>query len=215
MAIRPEIKMFLQSSDLVLRLPRDRSTDVISQWMTCRNVCRAPLNFLLCNIAKVIPLSRWTSAFYRTFLGMSIGKNVGFAPCDPDYLLPEAISIGDGSAIGWRTQLLTHEFTQDTQRYGKIQIGGNVTIGAFTTIRGGVRIGDNSLVAMRSFVNKDIPANEIWGGVPARKMRSLTTETAASTRSIGVMRFSTRKNSVERERTLRLPTGSGHIRSSF
>jgi acetyltransferase-like isoleucine patch superfamily enzyme len=104
---------------------------------------------------------------------MKIGKSVGFAQIYPDYVLPEAIEIGDYSIIGWKAKLTTHEYTQDSQRYGKIKIGKNVLIGAFSTIRGGVKIGDNSIVSFCSFVNKNIPSNEMWGGVPAKKIKEL------------------------------------------
>ena len=171
--MRKELRAFLESKEMVLRLPRDYSRDIISQWMTCRNIFIVPINFLLSKFAKLIPHSRLISAFYRTFFGMKIGKNVGFALINPDYILPEAIEIGDNSAFGLQATLLTHEFTQDSQRFGKIKIGKNVLIGAFSTIRGGVKIGDNSTVAMCSFVNKDIPPNELWGGVPAKRIKKL------------------------------------------
>lgn len=54
---------------------------------------------------------------------MKIGKKVAFVQIDLDYLLPEAIEIGDDSTIGWKAKLMTHEFTQDFQRYGEIIIG--------------------------------------------------------------------------------------------
>lgn len=47
-------------------------------------------------------------------------------------------------------------------------IGNNVKIYANCTIVGGVHIGDNSIVGANSFVNKDVPANTVVGGVPAK-----------------------------------------------
>ena len=172
--MKKEIKDFLKSESMVLHLPRDYSKDMVSQWTTVRGtVFVIPIRFLLSQFAKGIPSSKWTSSFYRTFFGMKIGKKVGFAPIDTDLVLPEAIEIGDDSAIGWKTNLATHEFNQDSQRFSKIKIGKNVLIGGFSTIRGGITIGDNSIVAMCSFVNKDIPPNELWGGVPAKKIKNL------------------------------------------
>lgn len=171
--MRKELRDFLESKEMVLYLPRDYSKDIISQWMTCRSILVVPINFLLSKFAKLIPHSRLISAFYRTFFGMKIGKNVGFALIDPDYILPEAIEIGDNSAFGLQSRLITHEFTQNSQRFGKIKIGKNVLIGGFSTVRGGVKIGDNSIVALCSFVNKDIPPNELWGGVPAKRIKKL------------------------------------------
>ncbi|WP_026712916.1 sugar O-acetyltransferase [Flavobacterium daejeonense] len=54
-----------------------------------------------------------------------------------------------------------------------ITIGNNVWIGGHSVILAGVTIGDNSIVAAASMVNKDIPANCIFGGNPARKIKDI------------------------------------------
>lgn len=50
----------------------------------------------------------------------------------------------------------------------KISMGNNVWIGAKSVILPGVTIGDNAVVAAGSIVNKDIEANTLVGGVPAK-----------------------------------------------
>ena len=52
-----------------------------------------------------------------------------------------------------------------------VTIGNHVWCGANVTILKGVAIGDGAVIAAGAVVNKDIPANEIWGGVPARFIR--------------------------------------------
>lgn len=49
-----------------------------------------------------------------------------------------------------------------------IHVGSGVWICAGAFIGPGTKIGDNSIVAARSVVTKDIPANVIVGGNPAR-----------------------------------------------
>jgi len=49
----------------------------------------------------------------------------------------------------------------------------NVWIGAAATILPGVTIGENSIVAAGAVVNKDVPANTIVGGVPAKILRAI------------------------------------------
>lgn len=52
-----------------------------------------------------------------------------------------------------------------------IRIGNNVWIGYGVQIMAGVTIGDNSIIGAGSVVTKNIPANEIWAGVPAKIIR--------------------------------------------
>lgn len=119
--------------------------------------------------------SRVNGFLLRKLLNMGIGKNVGIASeVDFDGLFPELISIEDDVIIGWRVSILCHEFTQKKIRLGRVRVKRNALVGAFSVIRCGVTIGENAIVAMCSFVNKDIPDNELWGGVPARKIKELT-----------------------------------------
>jgi acetyltransferase-like isoleucine patch superfamily enzyme len=50
----------------------------------------------------------------------------------------------------------------------KIIVGNNVWIGAKSVILPGVSIGDNAVVAAGSIVNRNVEANALVGGVPAR-----------------------------------------------
>jgi acetyltransferase-like isoleucine patch superfamily enzyme len=54
-----------------------------------------------------------------------------------------------------------------------IVIERNVWIAAGATIIGGVTIGENSVVAAGSVVARDVPANSLAGGNPARIIRDI------------------------------------------
>lgn len=52
-----------------------------------------------------------------------------------------------------------------------VLIGDDVWVGHRATILAGVKIGSGSVVAAGSLVISDIPDCEIWGGVPAKKIK--------------------------------------------
>lgn len=56
-------------------------------------------------------------------------------------------------------------------RDGITVVGEDVWIGYNSTILAGVQIGEGAIIAACSLVNKDVPPCEIWGGVPAKKIR--------------------------------------------
>jgi acetyltransferase-like isoleucine patch superfamily enzyme len=99
------------------------------------------------------------------------------------------IRIGAGSGIGQHSvvvaanhqamlgQSIFHSPWEET-RTG-VTVGTNVWVGANCVLLPGVTIGDNSLIAAGSVVNCVVPPNEIWGGVPARKLKDVPGPSAA------------------------------------
>jgi len=87
------------------------------------------------------------------------------------------VEIGDEALIGPNVSLITssHPIEPSRRREGvtarPIVIGKNVWIAAGATVIGGVTIGGNSVVAAGSVVTKDVPANTLVGGNPARVIR--------------------------------------------
>jgi len=52
-----------------------------------------------------------------------------------------------------------------------VEVGNNVWIGYGACVLRGVRVGDNSVIGTNSVVTKDVPANAVVGGIPARILR--------------------------------------------
>jgi len=51
-------------------------------------------------------------------------------------------------------------------------VGSNVWIGYGACVLRGVRVGDNSVIGTNAVVTKDVPANSVVGGVPAKVLRT-------------------------------------------
>lgn len=87
--------------------------------------------------------------------------------------------IGDGCQISSNVRVFTQtalanaDFSRKPvpSKFGNVEIGKYCWIGANVLINPGITIGENSVIGANSVVSKDIPAGEIWGGVPARIIR--------------------------------------------
>ncbi|PLS28819.1 sugar O-acetyltransferase [Bifidobacterium parmae] len=90
------------------------------------------------------------------------------------------IFIGEYTMIGPNVTLVTtgHPIRPDlrervAQFSEPIHIGRNVWIGANVTVLPGVTIGDNAVIGACSLVTKDVPANSVAVGAPARVIREI------------------------------------------
>lgn len=108
-----------------------------------------------------------------------IGNNVDLAK---DVLITTkgGVEIGDGTLVGYRTQILSSNhvisdndepFLTSGHVHKKIIIEENVWIGANCVITAGVRIGKGSVIAAGAVVTKDIEPYSIAGGVPAKVIK--------------------------------------------
>ena len=89
-----------------------------------------------------------------------IGDNVWIAPNVGIYAAGHPLDVDDRIA-GWEYAF-------------PVTIGNNVWIGGSVSIIGGVTIGDNAVVAAGSVVIRDVPADTLVAGNPARVVRKIT-----------------------------------------
>ena len=86
------------------------------------------------------------------------------------------VTIGNNCKFGPFSMIIDSDFhnvkdhTKDGES-GEIVIEDDVWIGAKATILKGVRIGKGAVVAVGSVVTKDVPANAIAAGVPAKVIK--------------------------------------------
>ena len=59
------------------------------------------------------------------------------------------------------------------ERLQPVEVADNAKIGANTTILPGIKIGKNSLIGAGSVITKDVPANSVYAGNPAKFIRSI------------------------------------------
>ena len=88
------------------------------------------------------------------------------------------IYIGDNCLLGHNTVIATLNHGMLPENRGDllpspVYIGNNVWIGSGSIILPGVTIGDNAVIGAGSVVTKDIPADMIAVGSPARVIRSI------------------------------------------
>jgi acetyltransferase-like isoleucine patch superfamily enzyme len=103
---------------------------------------------------------------------ITIGKNV-FINHACSFLDMGGITIEDHVLIGPRVNIVTENHPLDpSDRRALITlpvvIHRNAWIGAGATILPGVTIGENAVVAAGAVVSKDVPANTVVGGIPAK-----------------------------------------------
>lgn len=84
------------------------------------------------------------------------------------------VLMGPGVQIYTATHPLDPKLRQQGQEFGKsITIGDGVWIGGGAILCPGVTIGENSVVAAGAVVTKDVPANVVVGGNPARVIKEI------------------------------------------
>lgn len=137
-------------------------------------------------------INHWAyKRYYPSFLkwqGIRVeGKPVFIAPTaffdSGDYSL---ITIHAGCVISGYVRLMTHDYSisrvavakgwdvkREFRLMKKIEIGKNAFIGTRSIIMPGVKIGENAIVGAGSVVTKDVDANTIVAGNPARKISTI------------------------------------------
>jgi len=126
------------------------------------------VKFTVGDFLMVTPLG----TLYMRVLGAKIGKDVMI---NSKYLHDHGLlEIGDGSLIGGDAVMSAHAAEGGHLLLAPIKVGKKCLIGQKSVLMPGVEVGDGSVVAAGAIVLKDtkIPPNEVWGGIPAKRLKS-------------------------------------------
>jgi acetyltransferase-like isoleucine patch superfamily enzyme len=89
--------------------------------------------------------------------------------------LGDHVGIGPNCTIVSHRQSFAHDGTPYKDQeifYAPVKIGNNVTVNCGATILPGVTIGDNAIVGASALVTRDVPANAMVMGIPAKVVRT-------------------------------------------
>jgi acetyltransferase-like isoleucine patch superfamily enzyme len=106
-----------------------------------------------------------------------IGDNV-FIGAACEFNIRKSISIGKDTLIASGCRFIDHDHGTSLEQLMRVQdgpeepikLGSNVWLGYNVVVLKGVEIGDGAIVAAGAVVTKSILPNEIWAGIPARKI---------------------------------------------
>jgi len=86
----------------------------------------------------------------------------------------EGVILEDDVQIGGGCKIYSVDTIEDTR--GQVVVRRGARVGANSVILPGVTIGEEAVVGALSLVKTDIPAREVWGGVPAHKIGFIVKE---------------------------------------
>ena len=81
------------------------------------------------------------------------------------------VTIEDEVQIGSHCTLYSASTIDDKQ--GPVVLRRNCRIGSHSIVMPGVTVGENTIVGAQSFVNKNLPPNEVWAGSPVHFIMTL------------------------------------------
>lgn len=113
--------------------------------------------------------------------GAKIGKNVKIST---HTFICEGVTIEDEVFVGHNVSFINDKYPRSTNTDGSVQtekdwsvvqtvVKRRASIGTSTTILCGVTIGENAIIGAGSVVTKDVPANTVVAGNPAKILRKI------------------------------------------
>ena len=147
------------------------------------------------SVAKFNLIARVISQFSRFLTGIEIhpaakiGKNF-FIDHGMGVVIGETSEIGDNVTIYHMVTLggISPSINSDNQRQVKRHptLKDNVVIGSGAQVLGPLTVGENAKVGANAVVTKDVPANAVMVGIPAKNVNKDESKTDTSFKPYGV-----------------------------
>jgi acetyltransferase-like isoleucine patch superfamily enzyme len=125
-----------------------------------------------------------------TFVEIQKGAKIGDrCKISSHTFICEGVTIESGVFIGHSVTFINDRYPRATNLGGELQteedwncqstlVKRGASIGSGATLLGGITIGENAIVGAGSVVTKDVPANAIVAGNPAKVLRKAANENA-------------------------------------
>jgi len=110
---------------------------------------------------------------------MSPGSRIS---ASDEVVLGNGVMLANGVYITDSDWHMVYDRTNRDSRVTPVHIADNVWLGDHATVLKGVTIGENSVVAARAVVTRDVPSNVIVAGNPAKVVKQLAPERGFTTR---------------------------------
>lgn len=104
---------------------------------------------------------------------VNIGDNVTIKS---GVYLWDGLRIGNNVFIGPNVTFINDKFPRSKEypdKFLQTIIEDGASIGAGSIIMGGIKIGKNAMIGAGSLVTKNVPANQLWYGNPAKYIRDI------------------------------------------
>lgn len=126
------------------------------------------------------------SSYYSRAIGVGLvmGDGSSLSPgcyigCSGGVTIGEKTMLGPGVRVFAEDHVMSDpslDVKSQGVEWSPISIGSGCWIASGVTITSGVTIGDGAVVAAGAVVTRDIPAGAVYGGIPARELKSRSAE---------------------------------------